>query len=125
MDPGLLERFRAAGAKITWRGAGGSPEPPTRRCARIAHLNDEEARVESWGRSPRGGVEVDSGPLGALVLLLEADRRGSVPILESREAGVDRSFPSGALRAEWSSRTRNVAGPTIHDVIELARYALA
>jgi len=125
MDPGLLERFRAAGAKIAWRDAGRSPGSPRGRQASIAHLNDEEARVESWGRSPFGGVEVDSGPLGALLLLLEADRRGSVPILESREAGVDRSFPGGALKAEWSSHPRDVAGPTIRDLIELARYALA
>ena len=125
IDPGLLVRFRAAGARIAWREAGSTREAPRGRRARIAHLNDEDTRVESWGRSPRGGVEVDAGPLGALILLLESDRRGAVPTVESREAGVDGAFPSGALYAEWTPRARSVRGPTIHDLVELARYALA
>ena len=125
IDPGLLGRFRAAGAKIAWRDSTSTPHAARSRRARVAHLNDEDARVESWGRSPRGGVEVDAGPLGALILLLEADRRGSVPTVESREAGVDSAFPGGALYAEWGPRARPVRGPTIHDLIELARYALA
>lgn len=125
VDPGLLERFRAAGAKIAWRDSkpARSGSPPRR--AKIAHLNDEEARVETWGRYPRGGAEVDSGPLGALVLLLETDRRGSRPQLQSREAGADPGFPSGALRAVWGSSAKAVPGPTLHDLVELARYALA
>ena len=124
-DPGLLDRFRRAGAKIAWRDAEGSiGASPTRR-SRIAHLNDEEARVETWGRSPREGMEVDSGPLGALILLLEADRRGALPTFESREAGVDPGFPQGAIRARWQSPRPPGPGPTVRDLVDLARYALA
>ena len=125
IDAGLLARFRGAAPKIAWRDAPGDvPAAPSRR-ARIAHLNDEEARVETWGRSPRGGVEVDSGPLGALVLLLEIDRRDRLPRLESRAAGVDPTFPNGAIRAVWGSGAGPAGGPTVRDLVELARYALA
>ncbi len=124
VDPGLLERFRAAGARIVWR-----PVPPSRsarpvRRVRVAHLHDEDARVESWGRDPGGGVEVDSGPVGALVVLLEADRRRRLPSLASRDSGVDRAFPHGAIVATWG-RPSSSTGPTVRDLVELARYALA
>ena len=42
---------------------------------------------------------VDSGPVGALVLLLEADRRGRPRLLVAQNAGRDPGFPSGALVA--------------------------
>ncbi len=125
VDAGLIERFRAAGAKIAWRAAGAPVGRRARARARIAHLNEEEARVESWGRAPGGGMEVDSGPLGALILLLESDRRRSLPVVESREAGVDAAFPSGALRASWGTPRSPGPGPTVRDLVELARYALA
>ncbi len=124
-DAGLVERFRAARARIAWRDAPGAPEARPRRRARIAHLNDEETRVESWGRAPRGQMEVDAGPLGALLLLLEADRRGALPRLESREAGTDPGFPHGAIRAAWGGPDPSASGPTPRDLVELARYALA
>jgi hypothetical protein len=125
IDPGLLARFRAAGAKISWRPAEGRATRSPRRTTRIAHLNDEDARVEAWGRPSAGGLEVDAGPLGALVLLLEADQRGSLPRLESRNAGVDPGFAQGAIRASWGKSAPVVPGPTIPDLVELARYALA
>jgi hypothetical protein len=125
IDDGLLARFRAAGARIAWRPSDASPERQPKRTTRIAHLNDEEARVESWGRPPKVGLEVASGPLGALVLVLEADLRTAVPALESRDGGVDPGFPNGAIRATWGSARTGGKGPTIRDLIELARYALA
>ncbi len=125
IDAGLLARFRAAGATIAWRPAPPKGRPPRGRRARIAHLHDEEARVETWGREPEGGIEVDSGPLGALVLLLEADRRGALPAVDAREAGTDIGFAAGALRAVWGSGPTASLGPTVRDLVELARYALA
>jgi hypothetical protein len=125
VDAGLIERFRVAGAKIAWRSTAPSVEARPKRQGRIAHLNDEETRVETWGRLPGGGMEVDSGPLGALVLLLEADRRRALPNVESREAGADPGFPQGALRASWSNPSSRPEGPTVRDLVELARYALA
>ncbi len=124
VDPGLIERFRAAGHKIAWRNVETSTPGRARGRARIAHLNEEEARVESWGRAPRGGMEVDSGPLGALLLLLESDRRGTLPVVESREAGVDAAFPQGALRATWGIARGDSSGPTVRDLVDLARFAL-
>ncbi len=123
IDAGLLARFRAAGPRITWRPATDGPRPPRGRSARIAHLHDEEARIESWGRAPTGGLEVESGPLGALVVLLESDRRGSLPSVASREAGADPGFPQGALRAVWGGAPVP-GGPTVRDLVDLARYAL-
>ena len=126
IDPGLLARFRSAGEKIAWRPVPVARRSSSRRRAQIAHLHDEEARVESWGRSPSGGIEVDSGPLGALVLLLEADRRGVLPVLVAREAGADPAFPQGAITARWGAPPAPpLPGPTVHDLVELARYALA
>ena len=124
-DAGLIARFRSAGAKIAWRDATGPRGGRSHRRARIAHLNDEDARVEVWGRAPSGGMEVESGPLGALILILEIDRRGALASFESREADVDPGFPQGAVRATWGGQGRSAPGPTVRDLIELARYALA
>ena len=75
VDPGLLVRFRAAEPRIAWRaapaGRGKGPRP------RIAHLHDEECRVVRRGREGAGSLAVESGPLGALLLLLEIDRHGT------------------------------------------------
>jgi hypothetical protein len=125
IDPGLLERFRHAAPEIRWRPAPGGSARRRASSARIAHLHDEEARVERWGTDRAGGVAVDSGPVGALVLLLEADRRGLPTSLGAAEAGHDRSFPSGALYALWGPGTVPTDSvPELRDLVELARYAL-
>ena len=125
VDPGLLERFRQAEPEIRWRTAPPSTERRAGGTARIAHLHDEEARVETWGTVRRGGVAVDSGPVGALLLLLEADRRGMPTALGAAEAGRDPAFPSGALVALWGpGSVPNDSAPELRDLVELARYAL-
>ena len=124
VDPGLLSRFRAAGEKIAWRTAGGRRGPGPR--ARIAHLNDEEARVELSGRGANVRVTVDSGPVGALVLLLEIDRRGPPTGLGASEAGRDVRFPSGAIVAAWDGEAvPQDSKPGVRDLVDLARYSLA
>jgi hypothetical protein len=126
VDPGLLARFRAAGAKIAWRptrskarrAGGGGP--------RVAHLNDEEARVVTSASGGNVRVAVDSGPLGALVLLLEIDRRGPPTALGASEAGHEPGFSSGAIVAAWGEETVPTdSRPRVTDLVELARYALA
>ncbi len=125
IDPGLLERMRSAGRSIRWRDAGGPAGRPRGRRARIASLHEEEARVETWGTARRGGVAVDSGPVGALALLLETDRRGTPRALGAANAGRDPAFPSGSIVATWGPEPApDDARPTWHDVVELARYAL-
>jgi hypothetical protein len=126
VDAGLLARFREAGAKIAWRPAPKGAGRPAGRRARIAHLHDEEARVEEWGRGARAGVAVDSGPLGALVVVLAADRRGAPDALGAREAGGDPAFSAGAIVAGWGGEpVPTDARPRLADLVELARYALA
>lgn len=126
VDPGLLARYRAAGAKIVWRAAPRGRTSTAGRRIRIAHLHDEEARVEVWGRGRSVRVTVDSGPLGALVLLLEADARGVPAALGAREAGRDPAFPSGSIVAAWGGLSvPNDSRPGLRDLVELARYALA
>ncbi len=126
IDPGLLARYRAAGAKIAWRPAPKGPRRPPGRTARIAHLHDEEARVEAWGTARRVGLAVESGPVGALVLLLEIDRRGLPTALGAENAGRDPAFPAGAIVAAWGRGAVPAdARPRLTDLIELARYALA
>ena len=123
IDPGLLERFRRAGTEIRWRPA---PTASARRGkARVAHLHDEEARVEERGRHPGGRVVVDSGPVGALVLVLEIDRRGPPSGLGAAEAGNEPGFRHGALVAAWDGKpVPHDSRPTQRDLVELARYAL-
>jgi len=125
IDVGLLERFRRAGSEIRWRSAPKAAGRRPVRTARIAHLHDEEARVETWGAARIGGVAVDSGPVGALVLLLEADRRGVPTALGAAEAGRDPAFPAGTLVALWGAGTvPEDSKPELRDLVELARYAL-
>jgi hypothetical protein len=89
-------------------------------------LNDEEARVEQWGTGKRVGIAVDSGPVGALVILLEMDRRGPATALGAENAGRDAAFPSGAIFATWGDgRVPVDSRPRVQDLVELARYALA
>ena len=126
IDAGLLSRFRAAGTRIAWRPAPSGPRRPKGRSARIAHLNDEEARVEVWEKAGAAGFAADSGPLGALVLLLEVDRRGATATLGAWESGRDPAFPSGAVVATWGAeRVPSDTTPRLRDLVELARYALA
>jgi len=126
VDPGLLARFRAAEGKIAWRDASPRPRGPGAGRTRIAHLHDEEARVAVTGRGANVRVAVDSGPVGALVLLLEVDRRGPPSALGASEAGTDAGFPTGAIVAAWGDMTVPTdSRPTLRDLVELARYALA
>jgi hypothetical protein len=126
VDPGLLTRYRAAGQQIAWRSAPRGVRRPAGRRARIAHLNDEEARVEEWGTAPRGGIAVESGPLGALVVLLEIDRRGVPTVLAAQNAGRDPAFSSGSILATWGNvSAESDSRPSLQDLVRLARYALA
>jgi hypothetical protein len=126
IDPGLLVRFRQAGAGITWRAAPRRTGAKPGASARIAHLNDEDARVETWGTKSRGGAIVESGPVGALALLLEVDRRGPPTALGAQDATRDPAFPFGAIVATWGKEPVPVdSRPKLEDLVELARYALA
>jgi len=126
IDPGLLARYRAAGAKIAWRPVLEVTPSAANRSVRIAHLHDEEARVEVTGRGRRVRVSVDSGPVGALVLLLEIDVRGAPTAVGAKEAGRDPAFPAGAIVAAWGGGTvPRDSRPALRDLVELARYALA
>jgi hypothetical protein len=140
IDPGLRERFRAAEAQIQWRDAEPArtrpakgakpsrqrtPKPKTAR-VRIAHLHDEEARLEETDHGPTVSFVVDSGPVGALLVLLEMERRGPPALLTTRDAGESPEFPQGAIEARWDDRTtRPEFALPIADLIQLARYALA
>jgi hypothetical protein len=126
IDPGLLVRYRAAGQKIAWREVSTGTRRPAGPRARIAHLHDEEARVEVEARGAHVRITAASGPVGALVLLLEIDRRGSPSALGAQEAGRNPSFPSGAIVAAWGGESvPEDSRPGLHDLVELARYALA
>jgi hypothetical protein len=123
VDAGFLRRLRAAGARIAWSPVGrGRPHGAT---VRLARWGNDEARVEVVEGSGRTTVEVAAGPVGALVLLLEADRRGPPTALGSRNAGRSPSFPDGSVVAAWGTgELRADATPTIRDLVELARFAL-
>ena len=129
-DPGLMARFRAVEPKIQWRPVVEPPKGRKKgapgRSARIAHLHDEEARVESE-EGPTGSVwRTDSGPVGALVLLLEMDRRGPPVRLTTHAAGDLPAFAMGALEAVWRPGAPiEPGGLPISDLVGLARYALA
>jgi hypothetical protein len=126
IDAGLLARYREAGGQIAWRAAPRGPKRPNGRKARIAHLHDEEARVEEWGSGRRTAIAADSGPVGALVILLEIDRRGAPSTLGAQEGGRDAAFGSGALVAAWGGAPVELdSHPTLADLVRLARYALA
>lgn len=124
VDAALLARFRAAGATIAWRSATSLPGARVAR-ARIAHLHDEEARVEEREGAVGRQTVVDSGPVGALVLLLEIDQLGTVPSVDSIDGSVDPAFPSGALVAAWGSAAGRPGAVPLADLVALARYALA
>jgi hypothetical protein len=123
-DPGFVARLREAYGTIVWKDASTELEGGARE-ARIAHLHDEEARIETW-ETPRGaGVAVTSGPVGALVLLVEIDRRGAPQRLGARNAGRDPVFPDGSVVATWGEDAGPLdSTPRLRDLVELARYAL-
>jgi len=132
VDPGLMQRFRAAGAQVTWRPANDPPPPRASKSRkggvagrRIARLHEEEALVEETPSARAPTLLVDSGPVGALVLLLEIDRRGRPTYLVARDARERKEFPNGAIEAGWGSEP--VAGKPplpLRDLVDLARYAL-
>jgi|HubBroStandDraft_1064217.scaffolds.fasta_scaffold234342_2 hypothetical protein len=125
IHPGLRSRFLAAGDAIGWRPvAEVAPRAPDRR-VRVARLREEEARVEEWGTDADGGVTVDSGPLGALVLIIHVVRRGAPDALGAMHADREAAFPAGAIVAVWGDAPApDDERPRPADVIELARYAL-
>jgi len=126
VDAGLLARFRAAGAKIAWRPVPARAKRGAPGRVRVAHLNDEEARVAVSGRGANLRVAVDAGPVGALVLLLEVDRRGPPAALGASEAGREPGFPAGAIVAAWGDpEVPTDSEPRVRDLVDLARYALA
>jgi hypothetical protein len=123
LDDGFLRRLRAAGEAIVWRPV--RPAPRARGTFRLARLGDEEARVEAREDASGATVEVDAGPVGAVVLLVEADRRGPPSSLGSRNGKRGSSFPDGSIVAAWGkARVTADARPTVRDLVELARYAL-
>jgi hypothetical protein len=127
IDAGLLARFRHAGERIEWGTLPGGRARSPGASARLARLNDEEARIEEVPGPAGGSLRAESGPVGALVILLEADRRGTLPELESWDSGRSPAFPSGAIVAHWepTAAVRTTAEPPrISDLVELARYAL-
>lgn len=116
IEPGLLRRFRAAGAKIRWKEV---------ERGRRAHLHDEESRIEL--RELPGGPQLwtDAGPVGALVILLEVDRRGPARFLAAVDAAAPR-FPAGALVAGWGGALPpGGRSLPLEDLVAVARYALA
>jgi hypothetical protein len=141
VDAGLRERFRAANAQISWREVEPPKSRPSKRAARktpakpskgpssrtrIAHLNDEDARVEESIVGSTTAWVVDSGPVGALVLLLELERRGPPALLTTHDADPDSAFPQGAIEARWNGgATPPEFALPLGDLIQLARFALA
>jgi hypothetical protein len=122
LDEALLRRLRDAATAIRWREAKRSG---SRAGLRVALLHEEEATVD-LRESPRGAtVEVSAGPVGAAVLLLEADRRGAPASLGSRNGRAGSPFPDGSIVASWGGPPVAAdARPTLRDLAELARYAL-
>ncbi len=122
IDPGLATRFQTEGARIAWRDA---PDDPPGRPGRIAHLYEEEARVER-GRTDDGALvlRTDSGPLGALVVVLEWLSSGCAPTVGAIPAGDDPAFPAGGLWAAFGGRATAGTSVPLREIVELARYAL-
>jgi hypothetical protein len=128
IEPGLMARFRIAGGQISWRAAVPKAPGKSKRKetgARIAHLHDEESRVEERAAGNSQVLVVDSGPVGALVVVLALDERGLPNRLVTHEAGAVPGFAAGAIEARWDagSEERSFA-LSVSDVVSLARYAL-
>jgi len=122
IDPRIIDRFRNAGRSIQWQSA--VPNEGANPRTRIATLHEQPARVVE--RETESGHEmiVDSGPVGALVLVLEVDRRGLPHAIAPVSAGRIEGFPDGALRAIWETGPLPAPGTVWKDVLDLARYAL-
>jgi len=118
--PGLRARFLQAGEKIAWR-----PASETEENAWIAHLNDEEARMEREEVNGDLRITTDAGPVGALVLLLEIEQWGDPVFLHTVNSKTP-PFAQGALEAGWGLTAPRPNGRPlpIEDVVALARYAL-
>jgi len=121
-DPGLWERFRAIRPKIrAERLELSAPLGPGHRADRVT-LNEQTARRERRpGSDGSLDVIVDSGPLGALLLLLEWDDRDEVPVFRPVDRG-EPDFPEGAIVARFG-------GPPggslpAKQILDLARFAL-
>ncbi|HEV2449619.1 MAG TPA: hypothetical protein VGU43_04310 [Thermoplasmata archaeon] len=126
----LWERLRAAEKEIGWtevpaRTRSKRPRAPTPRI-RVAKLHDEEARFELSESGPRCSAVASSGPVGALLLLLEMDRRGAPGHLYARAAAKSSPYPDGAIEAEWGSPAAGDgrAEVPIEELLALVRYAL-
>ena len=123
-DPHLLRRLRSAETSIVWRELRPGPSGTS---ARLAHLHDEECRVEERIDAAGRTTVTDAGPVGALVLLLAIDRSRELPLLRSVPAGADPAFIHGGISARWPRPERIPDSPLdvpISDLIGLARYAL-
>ncbi|MHB1435854.1 MAG: hypothetical protein ACYCPN_07410 [Thermoplasmata archaeon] len=121
-DPGLWERFRAIRPRITYHPLERPLSArPGHRADRVT-LNEQTARRE-LRPGPDGSVEivVDSGPLGALLLLLEWDDRDESPVFVPVDRG-EPAFPEGAIIARFGGP----AAPSLpaKQILDLARFAL-
>ncbi|HKS59685.1 MAG TPA: hypothetical protein VJS68_02780, partial [Thermoplasmata archaeon] len=102
VDVGLLQRFREAGTQIQWIPEVAPPRRgASRRSRRRAHLFEEEAYLELREGNGSAVAVADSGPVGALLLLLEIDRRGAPSLLTTHAAKELAGFPQGAIEARW------------------------
>ena len=132
IDPGLLERFRQASTKVAWTEAAPTAAKKGRRAARpaagprvrTARLSDESARVESDESGPRFRMLAESGPVGALVVVIEIAARGLPDRLTPVLAGERPAFPMGAIEAEWGGGASAGRVLRLSDLVGLARYAL-
>ncbi len=124
IDPRLALRFRAAGESVHWQEI--VSEQGHRHRLRIATLHEQPARIEERRTDSGREMVVDSGPVGALVLVLEVDRRGLPQALRAIPAGEIDGFPDGALKAIWAPTPMPPVplGPVWKDIVDLARYAL-
>ena len=125
----LWERLRAAEKEIHWTpvaAPGGRRKGARSPTVRMAKLHDEEARFELEESDGRAVALASSGPVGALLLLLEMDRRGRPRHLRGRAAAKASGYPDGAIEAEWGTGTAEEARPEvpIEDLLALVRYAL-
>ena len=121
-DPGLWERFRAVRPKIRSEPLElPAPRGPGHRADRVT-LNEQTARRERRPH-PDGSIEVvvDSGPLGALLLLLEWDDRGEPPVFGPVDQG-EPDFPEGAIVARFGGPP--AASLPAKQILDLARFAL-
>lgn len=126
----LWERLRAAEKEIAWTEAptgarskrSRSPSP----WVRLAKLHDEEARFELTESGPSCSAIASSGPVGALLLLMEMDRRGAPGHLYARPASKRSPYPDGAIEAQWGSPAAGDGRPEvpIEELLALVRYAL-